>query len=120
MLFLSITSFTQSSITFTKEFFVSRQNYIVSNDKVFVEIVPYEEDVLRIVTFIETSTTNSVLQQLVKVGRYNISLNNGEILFDRLKDTIFIKGVELSEDILLRIYVPMGVELCFKGNQLVN
>jgi hypothetical protein len=77
----------------------------------------YDGDYIKLSVTVESNVSENILSQLFKVGRYNISVKNGVISFDRIKKTIFINGIELNETIIVNVSLPYGITL---SNQLLN
>jgi hypothetical protein len=117
---MAFTSIGQGKLTFVKSIQPKNATSITASTDYSTEIIPYDGDFIRLVVSIETNTNESILRQLFKVGRYNISVIDGVITFDNLKKDIYIKGEKLLEDILLKIQVPIGTELQIGVNKLIN
>ena len=107
---LCYVSFSQSSISFVKQFRPDNDTYEMPSVEYGLVVGNYDGEFIKIVVTIESNVSENVLSQLFKVGRYNISVKNGVILFDRIKNTILINGVELKEDIIVEVSVPYGVD----------
>lgn len=76
----------------------------------------WQESTVRVLLEVKLSNGNSqVLQQLVKVGRYNIegAIKDGKYVIDvpGLKKEVTVKGVKMSEEIKATVYVPTNFSL---------
>jgi hypothetical protein len=110
LVILYYVSFSQSSISFVKQLRPDADTYEMSSVEYGLIVDDYDGEFIKLVVTIQSNVSENVLSQLFKVGRYNISVKNGVILFDRIKNTILINGVELKEDILVEVSVPFGID----------
>jgi len=108
----------QSVLHFVKGFPITDTKYTITSTDYQVEVIPTDTEVLRFSISIYSDAGKHILNQLFKVGRYNIIMKNGEISFDNIKHKILIKGKELNELIVVRAYVPYGVHLICHGNPM--
>ena len=108
----------QSVLHFVKGFPITDTKYTITSTDYQVEVIPTDTEVLRFSVSIYSDEGKHILNQLFKVGRYNIIMKNGEISFDNIKHKILIKGKELNEYIVVRAYVPYGVHLICNGNPM--
>jgi hypothetical protein len=106
----SYLGFSQSSISFVKQIRPDIDTYELSSTDYGLIVDNYDGEFIKLMVTIETNTNENVLSQLFKAGRYNISVKDGVISFDRIKNTILINGVELKEDIIVEASVPFGVD----------
>jgi len=120
LLLMTFTTIGQGKLTIVKTLRPENVVAAVSSVQYGTEIIPYDGDFVKLIVSIETNTSDAILRQLFKVGRYNISVINGVITFDNLNKDIYIKGEKLLEDILLKIQVPIGVELTIRDIHLLN
>jgi len=120
LLLMAFTSIGQGKLTFVKTLSTENVTSITPSMKYSTEIVSYDGDFIKLVISIETNTNESILRQLYKVGRYNVSIENGAISLININKDIYIKGEKLLEDILLEIKVPIGLELQIDVDELLN
>lgn len=110
LMLASYLGFSQSSISFVKQIRPDIDTYELSSTDYGLIVDNYDGEFIKLMVTIETNTNENVLSQLFKAGRYNISVKDGVISFDRIKNTILINGVELKEDIIVEASVPFGVD----------
>ena len=112
------TAQTQSVLHFVKGFPITNTEYKIISTDYQVEVIPTDAEFIRLSVSVYSDVGKHILSQLFKVGRHNIVMKNNEISFDRIKNTILIKGKELNEYIVVRAYVPRGVHLICNGNPM--
>ena len=110
MMVVSHLGFSQSSISFVKQIRADIDTYELSSTDYGLVVDNYDGEFIKLMVTVETNTKENVLSQLFKAGRYNISVKDGVISFDRIKNTILINGVELKEDIIVEVLVPYGID----------
>ena len=110
LMLVSYLGFSQSSISFVKQIRPDIDTYELSSTDYGLIVDNYDGEFIKLMVTIETNANENVLSQLFKAGRYNISVKDGVISFDRIKNTILINGVELKEDIIVEASVPFGVD----------
>ena len=109
-------TYSQSTLNFVKQFQVNANEYIVSNENYDTQISTNNSNLITISAKIKANGSEKILNQLFKVGRYNIIIKDGEILLDRIKKIVFINGVQLEENVMLNIQIPDGVILINNTN----
>tara|TARA_R100001015_G_C4507987_1_gene80514 strand:- start:255 stop:641 length:387 start_codon:yes stop_codon:yes gene_type:complete len=109
-------TYSQSTLNFVKQFQVNANEYIVSNENYDTQISTNNSNLITISAKIKANVSEKILNQLFKVGRYNIIIKDGEILLDRIKKIVFINGVQLEENVMLNIQIPDGVILINNTN----
>lgn len=119
LMVVSNSSKSQSTINFIKNITPASDVYFISNiDNDVIVTDNYQSDFITLNVLVESDINQKTLSQLFKLGRYNISIKNNEILFDKIKNIIFINGVEIRENIIVEISIPYGVRVNF--NQMLN
>lgn len=112
ILFLnSMNLFSQSTIEFVKQIQPDTYEYTLSDINCGVIVQNYDGELIKISVKVEANVSEESLLTLFKLGRYNISVKNGGIMFDRIKKTIFINGIELDEIVTIDITLPYGINL---------
>ena len=109
-------TYSQSTLNFVKQFQVNANEYMVSNENYDTQISTNNSNLITISAKIKANVSEKILNQLFKVGRYNIIIKDGEILLDRIKKIVFINGVQLEENVMLNIQIPDGVILINNTN----
>lgn len=110
LMLISYLGFSQSSISFVKQIRPDIDTYELSSTDYGLTVDNYDGEFIKLMITVETNANENVLSQLFKAGRYNISIKDGIISFDRIKNTILINGVELKEDIIVEASVPFGID----------
>lgn len=116
LILASTFTYSQSTLNFVKQFKVNTHEYFISNEDYDKQISTTNSNLITISAEIKANTNDRILNQLFKVGRYNIIIKNGEILLDRIKKIVFINGVKLEENVTLNIQIPNGVILINNTN----
>ena len=116
LILTSTFTYSQSTLNFVKQFQVNANEYIVSNENYDTQISVSNSNLITISAEIKANVSDKILNQLFKVGRYNIIIKDGEILLDRIKKIVFINGVKLEENVTLNIQIPDGVILINNTN----
>ena len=117
---LSLVSNAQGELNFVKTIPTVGTQYSISSNDYQLELIPTSSKYIKLEVSVYSNTSTHILKQLFKVGRYNIVIRDGNIEFDRIKTQVFIKGNKLIEDIVLKIHAPLGVEILFNVNELIN
>jgi len=116
----SLVSNAQGELHFVKTLPVDGTQYSVASNEYQLELIPTESKYVKLEVSVYSNFSNQILKQLFMVGRYNIVVKDGIIEFDKIKKHIFVKDIKLTEDIVLKIHVPLGVEILFNVNELLN
>ena len=116
LILASTFTYSQSTLNFVKQFQVNASEYFVSNENYDTQISTNNSNLITISAKIKANVSEKILNQLFKVGRYNIIIKDGEILLDRIKKIVFINGVQLEETVILNIQIPDGVILINNTN----
>jgi hypothetical protein len=116
LVLFSVFAYSQSTLNFVKQFQVNANEYIVSNENYDTQISVSNSNLITISAEIKANVSDKILNQLFKVGRYNIIIKDGEILLDRIKKIVFINGVQLEENVTLNIQIPNGIILINNTN----
>tara|TARA_R100000734_G_C3222278_1_gene33349 strand:- start:61 stop:447 length:387 start_codon:yes stop_codon:yes gene_type:complete len=116
LILASTFTYSQSTLNFVKQFQVNASEYFVSNENYDTQISTNNSNLITISAKIKANVSEKILNQLFKVGRYNIIIKDGEILLDRIKKIVFINGVQLEENVMLNIQIPDGVILINNTN----
>ncbi|MCH2042924.1 MAG: hypothetical protein MK212_02195 [Saprospiraceae bacterium] len=79
-------------------------------DKVTSEFWDNDDGLMRVELEIKTNMPTSIMEQLVKVGRYGMegNLENGEFAINipNLEKAVTIKGIDLEEEIIVHAMTP--------------
>jgi len=116
----SLVANAQGEFTFVKTLPINGTHYSIESSEYQLELVPTEMKYVKLVVSVYSNFSNEILKQLFIAGRYNIVVNDGVIEFNNIKKHIFVKDTKLTEDIVLKIHVPLGVEISLNVNELLN
>lgn len=105
----SLLGFSQSSISFVKHISADFDGYDISEVDCMLVVNNYDGDLIKFSVTVSANVNENTLSQLFKIGRYNISVKDDVISFDRIKNTILINGFEVLEDIKVEVLVPYGI-----------
>jgi len=105
----SLLGFSQSSISFVKHMSADFDSYDISEVDCMLVVNNYDGDLIKFSVTVSANVNENTLSQLFKIGRYNISVKDGVISFDRIKNTILINGFKVLEDIKVEVLVPYGI-----------
>lgn len=73
-----------------------------------LEIVEWDEKVIRLEITISANVSEDLLKRLVTVSRYELSLIDNSFLMTNVAKTVFVKGVEVKETFKVKVSVPRG------------
>ncbi len=116
----SLVSNAQGELHFVKTLPINDVQYSMVSNECQLQVVPTTSEYLKLEVSVYSNTSDYIIKQLFRVGRYNITINDGKIEFNRLKSDVFIKGKQLNEDIVVKIHAPIGVEVLLNVNELLN
>ena len=78
-----------------------------------VSITQKDIEHLRVFVSVDNGVSETIVKNLFKVGRYEVQIKDGEIIFPNLNKLIFVRGEEMNETVFIHIEAPfwLSVEL---------
>ena len=118
LLLLSVATVHAQSVTrtFTRSFNMTGINSVFLDLPGTVEVNSWDNPTLRfeITVQMPDGTSPSMLEELVRIGRYNLSLVNSEgqstVSAPNLKRQLKAKGLDIKEQVSFNVYAPKKLE----------